>query len=71
VLGELQPVRDIGDSLQYSEGASVPGCEFSYLRSTGEWKVGCGEVHPVARLEYKGAAASVCILFLAILCNSE
>jgi hypothetical protein len=41
------------------------------LRATGKWKVGCGEVYPVARLEYKWAAASVWILYLTILCNSE
>jgi hypothetical protein len=71
VVGELQPVRNIRNNLLHSEETRVPWCKLAYLSATGECKVGCREVHVIPRLEYKGAAACICVLFLSVLCNSE
>jgi hypothetical protein len=71
VVGELQPVRNIGNYLLYSEGPCVLGCEFSYLGTTWEGKVGRGQVDLIARLENKGTAAGIGVLFLPILGDCE
>jgi hypothetical protein len=71
VLSKFQFVGIVRYDLLHCEWAGEFGCEFTDLGSAGECKVCGGEVDLIPRLEDKGAAASVGVLFLTILCNGK